>query len=230
MVKALEKVLTGIEGLDEMLNGGLPRKHNVLVMGGPGSGKTMFGMQYLYNGFIKHGQKGAYLSLEETPERLIQDTGQAFGWNLKELVENQDLFILKMEKFNFQNLMDMMQSTILQQNVKRIVIDPLSLMHMCFKNETEFRVGLFNMLEFLGQQDVTTLLIAERSFSERGGIEFGLEEFITDGVIVLYNFTRKNERIRALEILKMRGTDHSKNIYPFHITPEGIVLLQEELL
>jgi KaiC/GvpD/RAD55 family RecA-like ATPase len=226
---AIQRVPLGIKGLDDMLKGGIPRNHHVVITGGPGTGKTSFCMQYLWMGITQFDEWGVFITLEEKPEKIIGDVKAAFGWDLDYEIKKGRLSIIAPDKYNFQNLMDLIQAEVLQQGMKRIVIDPLTMLRLFFKDDFDFRKNLFNMLDFLGSMDCTVLLTAERPYAQRENMEFQLEEFITDGVIALYNIPRKNERIRALEILKMRGTSHSSNVYPFQITDKGIVVVPEEI-
>ncbi len=226
----MEKILLGIPGLDEMLQGGVPRNHNILVAGGPGTGKTTFGMQYLYKGIKDYNEKGLFLSLEQKPEKIIEDLESSYGWDLKKEVKNKNLIVQSVDRYNFQNLLDICQSSVTQLGVKRVVLDTVTMLRLFFKDNFEFRKGLFNLLDFLSSLDATVVLTSERDYSLREDARFGLEEFIADGVILLYNLPKRNERVSALEILKMRGTNHSRSIYPLQMTSIGLEVVPEEML
>ena len=226
----MDRITLGITGLDEMLGGGVPKNHNVLVAGGPGTGKTTFGIQYLYQGIKNHNEKGLFITLEEKSESIIKNMEESFDWKLKEEINNGNLLIQSVDRYNFQNLLDVCQSSVVNHGVKRVVLDTVTMLRLFFKDDFEFRKGLFNLLDFLGSMDATVVLTSERNYSQREEASFGLEEFISDGVILLYNLPRKNERITALEILKMRGVKHSKSIYPFQISKSGISVVPEEIL
>jgi len=226
----MKKILLGIPGLDEMLEGGVPSNHNILVAGGPGAGKTTFGMQYLYRGVKDFGEKGLFITLEQKPEKIINDLETSYGWDLKKEIKNKNLFIQSVDRFNFQNLLDICQSAVVNLGIKRIVLDTVTILRLFFKDDFEFRKGLFNLLDFLSSLDATVVLTSERDYSLREDARFGLEEFISDGVILLYNLPRRNERVGALEILKMRGTNHSRSIYPLQMTSNGLEVVPEEML
>ncbi len=225
----VEKIPLGINGLDKMLGGGVPKNHHVLVAGGPGTGKTSFGMQYLMKG-VELGEKGVFITLEQKSERIIRDMEAAFNWDIRKAIDDGKLMVIDIDRYNFQHLMDVVQSCSVTHKAKRIVIDTLTMLRLFFKDDLEFRKGLFNLLDFLSSIDATAVITAEKPYSVREEVKFGLEEFVVDGVIMLYNMPKKNQRIRALEVLKMRGTDHSQGMFPFQITKEGIVVLLEEVL
>ena len=226
----MPRVQTGIKGFDEMLGGGFPKKHHVLIAGGRGTGKTSFCMEYLYRGAMK-GENGAFITLEEPPERIIEDTAAAFDWpEFGKLLKDGTLSVASCETYNFQNLMDILQSQVTQHNIKRVAIDSLTMLSIFFTEEHILRKNLAEMLRFLGSMDCTAMLTVERPFMDRDRMVFSFEEFVSDSVIVLYNLPRRNERVRALEVLKIRGSPHSKNIYPFEITRDGLVVYPQEIL
>jgi circadian clock protein KaiC len=220
---AIARSKTGISGLDEMLGGGVPDHHHVLVCGGPGSGKTLFSMEYLYRG-AKEGDKGVFISLEEDPERIIENTKATFSklTDIDQLVKDKKLFIIKPDKYDFKNFSDILQSYITQHKVKRAVIDSSTILKLSFANSLEFRRTLVDFLSFIRNLDCTTLMTAELENPARGKIKFSVEQFVADGVIILYNIEKGEKRVRALEILKMRGTEHSQDLVPIKITPSGL--------
>jgi len=225
----MERVKTGIKGLDEMLNGGIPKRHHVLVAGGPGTGKTTFGMQYLYEG-AKNGEKGVYITLEEKPEKILENIKANMDWDVQKYIDKKDIVIALVLKYDFKSFNDMLQSFIVNQNVKRVVVDSITLMELFFEKELEFRRNIYNLLDFLSNLDCTVVLTGEKPYVGQKEMKRGLEEFVVDGVFILYNFERENRRLRGLEILKMRGTKHRQNIVPLSITNKGIVVYPEEKL
>ncbi|MEM4389419.1 MAG: ATPase domain-containing protein [Candidatus Micrarchaeia archaeon] len=220
---AEQRVRTGIRGLDEMLRGGIPARRHVLVCGGPGTGKTLFAVQYIYSG-AKEGEKGVYITLEEEPREIIENAKAAFpGWTeLDKLIEEEKMFVIKPDRHNFVNFSDMLQSFITQHGVKRAVVDSATILKMSFDDPVEFRRRLFDFLSFLRNLDCTVVLTAELSNASRERMRFGLEQFVADGVIIMYNLERGEKRLRALEVLKMRGTDHVRDLVPMKFTPNGI--------
>jgi circadian clock protein KaiC len=219
----MERIKTGIEGLDELLKGGVPDHHHVLVCGGPGTGKTLLCMEFLYRG-AKLGEKGVFISLEELPDIIIKNVESTFSnWkDFKKLVEEKKITVIKPAKYDFVNFSDILQSYVIHHKVKRIVIDSATILKLSFNKEIEFRKKLVEFLSFVRNLDCTIFLTAELSYPIREKMKFSLEQFVADGVIILYNLEREEKRIRALEVLKMRGTDHVQDLVPMKITNDGI--------
>ena len=226
---ALERVKTGIEGLDSMLKGGIPKRHHVLFAGGPGTGKTTMAMEFLYHG-AQAGETCAFISLEEKPDRIIENIYSTFsGWkDLKKLIKDEKLIIVKAEKWNFENLVDMIQSLVDHRGVKRLVVDSSTLLKLYFNSKLEFRRKLFELMDFLANIDCTMVLTAELPTSDRSLMRHGVEQFVADGIIVLYNLEKAEKRVRAIEVLKMRGTDHAREIAPIKFSPDGIEVFEGE--
>jgi len=225
----IERVPTDIEGLDEMLGGGFLKRRHVLLTGGPGTGKTTFAMEFLYRGALR-GERGLMVMLEEKPEKLVENLQQGLDWDLEEQLKNDNILLVSIDSFSWERLSDTLQSYITRHKVKRVVVDPLTLLKMNTKDPFEFRRQIIGMLGFLENLDCTVVFTSEAPYPTREGARYSLEEFIVDGVIALYNIPIKNERRRALEIIKMRGVDHSNAMYPFKITKSGIVIYPEEII
>ncbi|MEM2174291.1 MAG: ATPase domain-containing protein [Candidatus Aenigmatarchaeota archaeon] len=219
----MEKVKTGIEGLDEMLKGGVPDHHHVLVCGGPGTGKTLLCMEFLYRG-AKAGEKGVFISLEELPEVIIQNVEATFpGWkDFKNLVKENKIIIVKPAKYDFTNFSDILQSYVIHHKAKRVVIDSATILKLSFEKEIEFRKKIVEFLSFVRNLNCITFLTAELSLPSRERMKYTIEQFVADGVIILYNFEKEEKRVRALEVLKMRGTEHIQDLVPMKITKDGI--------
>lgn len=225
----IERVKTGIKGLDKMLGGGIPRRHSLLIAGGPGTGKTMLAFEFLYRG-AKDGEKGVFITLEETPERIIENAQATYpGWkDLDKLIKDERLVVTKAEKWNFDHLVDLVQSYVTQHGAKRVVIDSSTLLKMYFPTKLEFRRKLYELMDFLSHIDCTMMLTAELRTSDRTTMRHGVEQFVSDGIIVLYNLEKEEKRVRALEIIKMRGTDHAREVAPLRMGPDGMEIFEGE--
>ncbi len=247
----MERTLTGIPGLDDMLQGGIPRTYTVLVAGGPGAGKSTFAMQYLYNGVTKYGEPGIYITLEERPKDFVNNF-TSYGWDIakvkiigmipqkaslasgtkyidpREKKEGSNLLEFNPKKFSVDTVRDVIVQEVQRSNSKRLVIDSLASLSIQMENIHEIRqevLGLSNMLNDLG---CTSLLLTEMPEGQSGISRFGVEEFMCQGVIALYNIKKGSERVRGLEILKMRGTKHSKKICLMDLGPTGVMVYPTE--
>jgi len=225
----LERVKTGISGLDSMLHGGIPKRHHVLVAGGPGTGKTTFSFEFLYYG-AKNGEKCVFISLEERPERILENIKATFSeWtDVDKLIEEKRLMITKSQNWNFEHMVDLIQSYTEQEEVTRVVVDSSTILKMYFDSEVEFRRKFFELMDFLASVDCTMLLTAELETSGRETTKYTVEQFVADGIIFLYNLEKAEKRIRAIEILKMRGTDHAREVAPMKFGPNGIEVYEGE--
>lgn len=219
----MDRVMTGISGLDEMLNGGIPARRHVAVYGGPGAGKTSFGFEFLYRG-AKLGENGLYISLEETPEDITENMRNTFPMlkDVPELVEENKLQIVKPDKLELEEVATLLEEGITSHDVKRAVIDSATMIRLSFKSEIEYRQTLFEFLSLLRNLDCTTMTTVEATTASREMLNYDIEHFVMDGIINLYNMGKEDRRIRGLEIFKMRGTAHSRDLVPFKVTPSGI--------
>lgn len=219
----MDRVMTGISGLDEMLNGGIPARRHVAVYGGPGAGKTSFGFEFLYRG-AKLGENGLYITLEETEDDIVENMRNTFPMlkDIPQLIEEQKLEIVKPDKLNLEEVATLLEDRITSNDVKRAVIDSATMIRLSFKSEIEYRQTLFEFLSLLRNLDCTTMTTVEAKTASRELLEFDIEHFVMDGIINIFNMGREDRRIRALEIFKMRGTSHSRDLVPFKVTPSGI--------
>ncbi|NYZ74316.1 hypothetical protein H0O00_04175 [Candidatus Micrarchaeota archaeon] len=219
----MDRVKTGISGLDEMLNGGIPAGRHVALYGGPGSGKTSFCFEYLYQG-AKMGENGLYISLEETADDIVENMKNTFPLlsETNKLISEGKLEIIKPDKLDLEDVANLLEDRITSNGIKRAVVDSATMIRMSFKTEVEYRQTLFEFLSLLRNLDVTTLTTVEATTAKKEEMKYDIEHFVMDGIINLYNIDREDRRVRALEIFKMRGTDHSRELVPFKVTPSGI--------
>jgi KaiC/GvpD/RAD55 family RecA-like ATPase len=219
----MERIATGIAGLDEMLNGGIPARRHVAIYGGPGCGKTSFCFEFIYQG-AKRGQAGLYISLEETTDDILENMKSTFPMmtDVPALIKSRKMEIVKPDKLEMEEVANLLEERIVSNDVKRAVIDSATMIRMAFAQEIEYRQTLFEFLSLLRNLDCTTLTTVEATSPVKENVRFDIEHFVMDGIINLYNLDREERRIRALEIFKMRGTDHSRDLVPFKVTPQGI--------
>lgn len=218
----MERIKTGIEGLDFMLNGGIPARRHVAIFGGPGCGKTSISFEYLYKG-AKMGEPGVYVTLEESPESIIENMQNQFPkfTDIQELIDKNMLFIVEPEQLTVDKLIEALEDKITKNSAKRAVIDSSTMVRALFSSDTEYRKTIMEFFNLLKTLDCTTLIIAEAETSEKS-IKFEIEHYVADGIINVFNMDRGGNRVRAVEIFKMRGTDHSRDLVPFKVEADGI--------
>jgi circadian clock protein KaiC len=219
----LERVNTGISGLDEMLMGGIPKNKHVALCGGPGCGKTSFGFEFVYRG-AEMGEAGLYLTMEETPEDIVTNMKATFPElsKIDALVKAKKIIIAKPDKLDLEQVAEEIEEGIEKHEVKRVIIDSATMIRMSFKGELDYRQTLFEFFSLLRNLDCTVMMTIEATSPRREQVVFDIEHFVMDGIINIYNLDQGDRRIRSLEIFKMRGTDHSRELVPFKVTPSGI--------
>ncbi|MEM5830377.1 MAG: ATPase domain-containing protein [Candidatus Aenigmatarchaeota archaeon] len=241
----IERVSTGVIGLDELIEGGFVKRSVILVTGKTGTGKTLFCGSFLYEG-AKRGEPGVYITTEETEEDIVNDIQSTFKkWNFVEFVRNGLIKVYSIRPLLFSpteidasKLVKIYINTILEKidvlyreiNLKRVVIDSVSMIEQFLRDPYLARVGLSLLIEKLKSYDVTSILtgsIEEGSEKLSGS---GIVEFLVDAVIKLDFVPVSEEFQRTLTIRKMRRTNHSTLIHPFKITEEGIKVLKVEEL
>lgn len=241
----VDRVSTGVQGLDDMLGGGLPQGRCVLVCGGPGSGKTIFGIQFLYTGVTKYDETGLYVTLDESPTKLKSDIA-GFGWNLEKLENDGKLeiidaspirtlpakvkvgnFSIRKKDFSMLSLNHIIKTKAQEIHAKRLVIDPITMFVLQYPDVSERRNALVDLFEGLMDLGTTSLLMTElrANVLER---EIQPEEFLSDGVIVFHNFVNGGRVVRAVQIEKMRGIGHDYELRPYKILKNGFEVFNEE--
>ena len=234
------KVKTGIEGLDKMLKGGLLIGRNILLSGPCGCGKTTLAMQFVYNGAVTLDEPGLYVTLEESKEKIYQDMLE-FGFDLKE-IEEQGKFMLVggpiaglksyMQKVDadMTHVIKEIEEIVKEKGVKRVVIDSINLLTMLLKNDDERRRAVAALCNALSSLGCTTILTSETEEGSMKLSRYGMEEFVVDGVIVLYLVRQGSRFVPGVVIRKMRGTEHDKEIRVYNITNKGIVVYPKETM
>ena len=219
---------TGVPGLDDILYGGIPQNNLVVISGDPGSGKTCLCMEYLYSGAVKYNEPGIYISLEESAEELIS-FAELFDWDVKSLVKKGLISLITIELYDFDKLKNTIEDEVSRIGAKRLVIDPGVVFRLYFERELDARKRILSLGRMLKRIGCTALITNEISLDKSSSL-FGLEEYVADGVILLYHTKLEDRFIRSIGILKMRGTKISEKLHPIRITNEGIkVLAKQEL-
>jgi circadian clock protein KaiC len=230
----MEKIATGIEGLDEILFGGIPVKDQVIVAGGPGSGKTLLGFEILYRN-AKKGIPGVLITLEENPDNVLKNAKEAFAdFNDIDALISKNMLTISGEEtarrllnddgtstYTFGNMVADIEEMIKRVGAKLIVVDSISLFKLVLGDDLKYRRSMLALTSNLKRLGVTSLLIAETPSSERSDLRFEPEYFIFDGILIMYQSGEGYKRTLTAEVVKMRGSDHSWALTPYEMTPSG---------
>ncbi len=238
----LERVPTSIPGFDDLCEGGLLRNRTYLVSGTAGAGKTIFGLQYIYNGITKYGENGIYVATEETPPQ-VREIVKQFGWDFKVLEDEGKLGILDacstkigissdekyvdVRPFDMRSLLEQIIAMQEELNAKRAFVDGTTSIGFHVQDQSKIRVELLKLCTTLEILGLTSLMTCEIIDDNPAG-RFGVESFVTEGTILMSYKRVASVRIRSIEILKMRGTKHSQSIHPYEITTTGITIHPHE--
>lgn len=219
----LERVKTGIEGLDEIMNGGIPKGQLVLLSGTCGTGKTTLCTQYVYNGLTKFKENGIYLSFEEMPQNIKNNVSQ-FGFDFEPFEKAGKFSFIKYDPYHVEEVFDILEAAVRDMKAQRVVIDSVSALGIHVRDKAELRRMIFNLSTTLRKLGCTAMLVSEIVPGSSGISRYGVEEFVTDSVIVFYYERNEFSFNRAVQIWKMSGSDHSKKLHPYKITDRGIIV------
>ena len=231
--KTLPKARTGIQGLDEITGGGVPSGRPTLVSGGAGSGKTLFGLEFLVRGATQYNEPGVFISFEETIPDLTKNAA-SLGFDLGRLVADKKLFldhvhisrseIAETGEYDLDGLFIRIADAVQRVGAKRIVLDTIETLFGELPNPGILRAEIRRLFGWLKEAGLTTVITAERDRPDKL-TRHGIEEFVSDCVIVLDNRVREEISTRRLRIVKYRGSTHGTNEYPFLIDEHGISVL-----
>lgn len=227
----IERCEVGIESLDNLLRGGIPRGNVVLLAGSSGTGKTALGQEFLFRG-AKMGEKGTYISLTEPISKIIRNL-KRFSYYDKNLV-GTDVKIIDLgveskivagRNPTSQEILRVIRKEVEKMGAKRVVIDSITAICQYIEDHSEMRKFIFRLSDSLAVMDCTALLISEIPPQQLKYSMFGVEEFISDGIILLGEYEHQNSLERTLQVVKMRGIEHSRAKRSMLITKDGIVLM-----
>lgn len=231
-----DRCLTGIEGLDNILGGGIPRGNMVLVAGSVGTGKTTLCLEFLVRG-AEQGDRALFLSVTEASAKLIENLS-TFEFFRKELIDEGRLVFVDVptiyEKLGLDHeeltveeidlLLRAILDLVTELGAHRVVLDSLTSVCYRIRRDERIRDFMLKLSELLARQGCTTLLVSEIGQTAGRYSLHGVEEAIVDGVILLGNARRQGDILRILQVVKMRGTSHSRAQYVMELTPIGLLM------
>ena len=228
----LDRAPTGISGLDQITGGGLPRGRVTLIAGSAGAGKTLLGLQFLVAGARDYGEPGVLLTFEESAAK-VADNVRSLGFDLDELQRDGLLAVLSFQvepteivaagEFDFEPLFVILDDAIRRVGAKRVVLDTIEVLFGAFGADSIVRAELSRLARWLEERGVTAIVTGERG--EGTITRHGIEEYVSDCVIVLDHRVREEISTRRLRVVKYRGSAHGTNEYPFFISARGFVVL-----
>ena len=228
----LQKCPTGIKGFDEVTEGGLPKNRITLISGGTGSGKTLLGIDFLVNGVIHYKERGVFMSFEETEDEIYQDVA-SLNLDLRGLVSKKEIrfehVVLERNdmhekgEFNLEGLFIRLELAIDSISAKRVVLDSIESLFAGITDVGILRLEIKRLFRWLKHKQVTAVITGERG--ENSFTRHGLEEFISDCIILLDSRVRQQIATRRIRIIKYRGSNHGTNEYPFVIDKDGLSVI-----
>ena len=229
----LTKILTGIKGFDEITEGGLPENRTTLVSGSAGSGKTLFGIDFLISGATRFNEPGVLLSFEETREELYKDT-TSLHLDLKALVTQKKIDIqhvtlerkeIQEQDFNLEGVLILLEHAIDTIGAKRVVIDSIESLFSGISDSGILRLEAKRLFRWLKEKGVTAVVTGEANLINGAYTRHGLEEYISDCIILLDNRVSEEISVRRIRIIKYRGSNFGTNEYPFVIDRNGLSVI-----
>ena len=227
----LPRLDLGIEGLDRMIQGGVPERSLVVVMGGAGTGKTTFGLQFLHHG-LAAGERAVFITLEESRDRVINSATEK-GYAFDEYVADGQLAVVDVDPIEMANslasIRNELPALVEEFDASRLVLDSVSLLEMMYEDRAKRRNEIYDFARSLKEAGVTALLTSEAAETTAYASRYGIVEYLTDAVIVL-QYVRPDdfrETRLAVEIQKIRDANHSREKKPYEITPDGISVHQQ---
>lgn len=230
-IDKLHKCLTGIKGFDEITEGGLPKNRTTLISGGAGSGKTLFGIDFLINGAVKYKEHGVFMSFEETAEELYKDVA-SLNLDLKVIVSQKKIALehvvlerkdIQEKDFNLEGLLIRLEHAIDSVNAKRVVLDSIESLFAGITDNGILRLEIKRLFAWLKKKQVTAIVTGEPS--QDFYTHHGIEQYISDCIILLDNRVSEEVSVRRIRVIKYRGSNHGTNEYPFVIDDDGLSVI-----
>lgn len=237
------KVRTGIPGFDSVISGGFRQGQTIVISGPVGSGKTTFGMQFLYAGAKDFDEPGIFVTLSQSPSDVKNDF-KSFGWDAQKIIEEGKMIIIDARPFKkeegfialdeslyrgeplpFMHLTQLILSSIKRIGAKRLVIDSLSVLAMQYTDEFYIKQGLQGMVYALEDQNCTSILLSESEISNKMPAEW----YVTSGLVLIHHVRKGDTMERSIQVVKLRGIKHSEQIFPMKLNEFGLQILHPRI-
>ncbi|MFB6093885.1 MAG: KaiC domain-containing protein [Halanaeroarchaeum sp.] len=227
----IPRIELGIEGLDEMIRGGVPERSLIVAVGGAGTGKTTFGIQFLAEA-LENDERGVFITLEESHDRILQSAEEK-GWAFERHESEGDLAIIDLDPVemanSLANIRDELPALVERFGASRLVLDSVSLLEMMYDDQATRRTEIYDFTRSLKEAGVTTMLTSEAAAKSDFASRYGIIEYLTDAVFVLRHVRPEDfrETRLAIEIQKIRDANHSRETKPYEITDDGISVYRQ---
>ncbi|WP_336036375.1 KaiC domain-containing protein [Halobacterium yunchengense] len=221
----------GIEGLDEMIQGGVPERSLIVAIGEAGTGKTTFGLQFLHEA-LENGERAVFITLEESRQRVVQSATEK-GWAFDRHTEEGDLAVVDIDPIEMANSLTSIRNElprlVEEFGASRLVLDSVSLLEMMYDDQSTRRTEIYDFTKSLKEAGVTTMVTSEASEDNSFASRYGVIEYLTDAVVVLRYIRPEDfrETRLAVEIQKIRDANHSRETKPYEITHQGISVYRQ---
>jgi circadian clock protein KaiC len=232
-----DRCITGIDGLDRILNGGIPRGNTVLITGSCGTGKTTLSFEFLLHGAMNN-ENGLFISVTENWKKLVKNV-IPYSYFDDSLVESKKMILidlssiyqklgLEKEEFSMEDIDIIVKAIgdiVREWEIHRLVIDSITSICFQLKTKEKIRDFILSLGKNLSDAGCTSILVSEISPGEQSYSMYGVEEAIADGIVLMANLERRGDLLRTLQVVKMRGTMHSRAKYVLDLTPVGVLLV-----
>lgn len=229
-----ELIKTGVPGLDHVLKGGLRRNSNILVTGAPGTGKTLLALEFIYYGAKDCNENGIFITTEENLE-VLHSSGKNLGMDIQSMVDKGRMFVIQKPiatlKGGITSVKGLLDS-IKKYNIKRVALDSLIFFEYLYPrfdgNKMEYRRQVLMFMQQMKKAGVTFLVVSERAVTDFDRLTYDMMDFVFEGIILLSRIRKGSYFERVLTVAKIRGQDHSLDVYPVTIGPDGLKVLYDQ--
>lgn len=231
----IDRIKTGVVGLDPILKGGLRRNSSILITGAPGTGKTILTLQFIYYGAKSYNENGIFIATEESLSDLRTYT-KNMGMNLESMEKKEKIFLIEKPLVTLKGGIESIKGLlelIKKKNIKRVAIDSLIFFEYLYPrfngNKMEFRRQIMMFMQKMKLAGVTFMVASERRITDLDRLEYDMMDFVFEGFIILSRVRKGSYFERILTVAKIRGQDHSLDVFPVTIDNSGLKILHDQV-